>query len=473
MEICISPYLPHLIWLWGKGLSPIQTRKVVFPRLFGSLGRRALSDSELEDKWLDECSDEEEEGWEDEGDEGGGSDEIPAAETGEPVALQTLEELRGLMTLGVETTSCLRVEYRGFMLLLLLTISTQELALYGIHSTPEVEVERQRTLDFIVEKGRRALAELDVCDQSSNAASKAEGMLKILEEFRTPRPGSNAGELAVQAKLSEYRISQCRDSLQQLQHWVQNSLPIPEAVSKRALRIVISTRIAGKSKIMGHMNTKSWVEELQRQHNFFEIIEPRPQGTRLTPRTSFRKEIRRVEKSYTRLARLLAEDVRAALNQQPAELRLKGQHQQGEHRQQQDRQSLQPQHHQLTQQTAVNIAGTGSVLRPAEEPANLGNFVGVMSSHASRYPPHARHRPMRTRMPSWLRPPMRQSTQPPRHDPRQHSPPTHPERWYLPHCPVGIGPPLDPLILLRLCRAISTFHVRRHCPLSTRVVIPK
>ncbi|CDJ28223.1 uncharacterized protein EMH_0000590 [Eimeria mitis] len=240
-------------------------RKALFPRLFGPLGRRALSDSEWEDKWLEECPEYDSEGQEDEGDEEGTWDEIPAAETGESVALQTLEALRDLMTLGMRTMPHLTFPDRGTLLVLLLTISTQELVLCGVYATPAVEAERQKTVDFIRENGLKELQQLHTTREKCNAKGRAKKMLRLLERFGTSRSVPNLSELAVEASICAYRIAQCYKALEQLQPWVEMDLPIPEKVVEQALAVFSYTRKTAKSRLKLDPAANAWVVDIQGQ----------------------------------------------------------------------------------------------------------------------------------------------------------------------------------------------------------------
>ncbi|CDJ36513.1 LOW QUALITY PROTEIN: uncharacterized protein EMH_0088600 [Eimeria mitis] len=136
-------------------------RKALFPILFGSRGKRALSDSDLEEQSIRVCIEEEI----DESDESsGGAEARPTEVAGEATALEALEELRSLITLGVQTAPHVPLERRAALVVLLLTICTQELALYGVYSTARTEVERQMTIDFVLAVGQQALSQLGAAD---------------------------------------------------------------------------------------------------------------------------------------------------------------------------------------------------------------------------------------------------------------------------------------------------------------------
>ena len=204
-------------------------RKALFPRVFGSLGKRALSNSDVEEQ-LVVCIQEEDENIEGQaGEAGAGAEGRPSGFSAEARALATLEQLRWIMDLGKQTSPYLAEEKKAFLCVLLFTICTQELILYGVHSTPAVELERQQTMDYILREGKRAVEQLEAGGQSSNAARRAKKVLKLLEKFRTPPWESNPKHLDVEARISAYRIFQCKYALEQLQPWVGSSMTIPDS----------------------------------------------------------------------------------------------------------------------------------------------------------------------------------------------------------------------------------------------------
>ncbi|CDJ36088.1 uncharacterized protein EMH_0061610 [Eimeria mitis] len=398
------------------------TRTARFPRLFSSVTKRALSDSDLEDQRVDTCVGEQREAGGDgaryagEGKEGNTSEEA-----GELAALQTLEDLRCIVTLGVQTVPYLPFDRNAFLVALVVTICTQELVLYGIYSTPQVEVERQKTMDFILEEARLALAQLDAGGQLSDAAVRAERILELLEEFRTPRPEQNALELAVEASISACRVLPCKEALLQLQPWVKNSTPIPEEVDKRFRRVLTYTRLAGKGRLKADAKAYSWVMMAQTQVGFNVLFESHPEDKFFIHRLSFETEMRKRRPRYKKLARLLASSVEFALSQKPMERHLKEQHQQ-EQRRREELQQLQPRQHHWTNQVAASISRPGFVRQPVMQPVTLRTRVGVQPFYPSRPLLAPSHGTVTTETSSLTDSPLFQTAQLPSNDSDEHLP---------------------------------------------------
>ncbi|CDI79633.1 hypothetical protein, conserved [Eimeria acervulina] len=402
-------------------------RKVLFPRLFGSLGRRALSNPDVEENWVGACIQEEEEEIEGEAGEAAARAEgRPSEEAGETRALEALEGLRCTMSLGVQTLSCLPSHHQAFLLVLLFTICAQELVVYGVYSTPSVELERQKTMDFILSEGKRALAHLD-------AVTPAGRILELLERFRDPQPEWSARCLAVEATISAYRIIQCKKALQQLQPWVKKSTPIPQAVCNRAFSVIAYTRQAGKARLKADVSTSSWVERMQAQLGFFGIFGPNYGEKYFFCPRSFEKEMMRLEIRFKRFERALAKNIRVALSRQPLEQNLEEQRQPQYQEQQQQHNipQLCEQQHLPTCQHSEHSTTPSSVLQHFEQRATGRTDVVVQSSHPSWPLPTPFEGPSPAPDPSLVKSPLLQSTPPPK-DPYQHNPTPYPGPWDQP-----------------------------------------
>ncbi|CDJ28461.1 uncharacterized protein EMH_0041050 [Eimeria mitis] len=415
-------------------------REALFPRLFGYTRKRALSSSDLDEEWRKACADEGHEESEDDvgnGDPRHGGDS--AEEAGELKALQTLEELVFTWKLGVEALPCLPFDKKAFLVVLLLTICTQQMVLYGIYSTPRIELKRQKTMDFILQRGQQALAELDALDQHSTAASQREKILEILEQFRTPRLESNppelAVELAVEASICAYRVSQCRQALQQLQPWVKSSMPIPEKVSDRALRVLSYTRLTGKGRLKADPAANSWIETVQSQIPFFGIAEPRNKQRSQAHRRPLEEEMKKLTSRYRRLATALTRSVEQALRDQPLEQHMQEQRQHAEQQPQQDVNPKNQQNHNSASQHAENIGADTSVLRHVDHVVDPRTGVVLLSSHSSQPCRAPCQATLQTRISPLLSPPVRQQTQPPGNHSNQHIPSPQPEHTYQPSTP--------------------------------------
>ncbi|CDJ52785.1 hypothetical protein EBH_0004950 [Eimeria brunetti] len=294
-------------------------RNALFPRLHKSPGKRVLADSDLEEEWAGGCSDEMDEGGdEDEArEEGEKQAEGATEEGGEAKALQALALLKELMTLGLQTTACLKTGDRAVLLALLLTISSQELIMYSVHSTDRVEQERQKTLNFIMERGGKALLQLKINYRIYRTLRRGGEMLKLLEQFRTPRRKSSPKELAEEAHISAYRLSHCVKALKQLRPWTRNSTPLPNAVTERFLKVLSYARHAGKSRIRGNTFVCNWVDTVQTQLDFFGILE-QPSKRRYMDLPPFREDMRIRMPRFNKRANALALAVEEALKSHPA-----------------------------------------------------------------------------------------------------------------------------------------------------------
>ncbi|CDJ50685.1 hypothetical protein EBH_0035450, partial [Eimeria brunetti] len=402
-------------------------RKALLPRLLGSVGERALSNSDSEEELMDSCVEDGGESEEEATDVGPMQDKDLSEETGESKALEILEELRGLTTLGLRTVPYVPSNKQAFLLVLLLTICTQELILYGVYSTPEVEVQRQRTMDFVLEQGQDALAHLSTDVINSNAATQAGEMLELLQHFRIPRPGPRPEELFEEASISAYRISECKKALQQLQSWVEKSIPIPGEISRRALRLVTYTRVTGKARLRADAAAHSWLMEIQAQLGLFGIVEKGYKEHLFSYRMSLEQQIKRMKPCYTKLARALAYRVKSALSRQPLEKRLQEPPQQREQQQRQHLQPLTEHPHHPTSQLSKNIAAPISVVEPAEQPVTVESGVEVQPFPSFRHMTAASKGRLPTRNPNLLNPPLLQPARLPFRDTRRHTPTAHSE----------------------------------------------
>ncbi|CDJ28460.1 uncharacterized protein EMH_0041040 [Eimeria mitis] len=384
-------------------------RKALLPRLFGSPGKRALSDSDSDEHSVDVCIEEEI----DESDgSSGGAEARPTEVAGEATALEALEELRSLITLGVQTAPHVPAESRGVLVVLLLTVCTQELALYGVYSTPQIEVERQRAIDFVLQEGAHALAQLDTL-QAYFTVRRGRDMLELLQRFREAPANADSGGLAVEATISEYRIKQCSYALQQLQPWVQRFTSIPMQVVRAALKLVSCVRHSGKRRLKQDKGASAWVETVQAAHGFFGIAEPAYRRKFCRPPKTLAEEMGEGSRRYHQFRTQLDSSVQLAFAlQQPGQRMLE----QPQKREQQQLQELEP-----PQQQHPEIPGEG-----------------VTPSHPSRPPSGARRRSSSATTSSVLRPPTLQSTQSPRADSHRHIPTAHPER--LEHPPSWSAP---------------------------------
>ncbi|CDJ50684.1 hypothetical protein EBH_0035440 [Eimeria brunetti] len=384
-------------------------RKALLPRLLGSVGERALSNSDSEEELMDSCVEDGGESEEEATDVGPMQDKDLSEETGESKAVQALQKLRYLMTLAVRTVPHLPSVNKSAFVLLLLTISTQELIFYGVYSTPHVEVQRQKTMDFILEQGQQALTQLCVDGGSSNARRRGKRMLRFLEQARTPPAESSRQELFVEATISACRISQCNGALQKLQPWTEGSARIPKEVSERVLKVLSYTRATGKRRLKADVAANSWVEAMQRQVGFAGIFEARYELKSFMYHMPFEEEMGKIALRYGKLARALAHQIKLALRHQPLEHNVQETPHQREQRENQGLQPLNQQHHS-TSQLSEHIAALSSVVEPAERPVTVDSGVVVLSSSPIGPISAASQGSLPTRTPPLLNPPLLQST---------------------------------------------------------------
>ncbi|CDI87718.1 Actin associated protein Wsp1, related [Eimeria praecox] len=437
------------------------SRKALFHRLFGSFGGRSLSNSELEEHWVEICIDEEggeseeeeEEEEEEESDEeeardaGARQEGYLGREAGETNALQALEGLRCMLALSMQAFPYISFGKKTTLIVLLVTICTQEVALLGICSTPKVELERQKTMDFILQKGEQAFVQLAVEGRKSNALRRAKKTLRLMEQFRTTPLESNPEELAAKASISGYGILQCSEALKQMQPWVESSTPIPEDVIERALKVLSYTRATGKKRIRVDDAASSWMAEVQARVGFFGIIGKANVKGYPLHRVPLKIEIQKLKPRYEQLARSLVRSIQSALSDQPLEQKLRVQERRLQRKQQQQQvlqpvnqqqQVLQPvnqQQHRSTYQRSENTAILSSAFQSVEQLAVLRTGVGMLPSHPS-WPfiiPSQRAVPTPTHhLPIF---PGLHSAQPPSEDSRQHMPttPLAPRHQLPPH----------------------------------------
>ncbi|CDI86417.1 hypothetical protein EPH_0019820 [Eimeria praecox] len=326
------------------------------------------------------------------------------------------------MVLGLETVPHLPCDKKTALVVLLSTICTQEIAVYGVYSTPRVEQERIKTIDILLNLGRQAFAQLHADGESFQKVSRGAEMLDLLERFRIPEPVQIPGGLTAEASISLFRISHCKEALEQLQRWVKRSVTVPKDVSERALKILSYTRHETKQRLKADANTKSYVDEKQIQLRFYGIIEPSQKRSAAYPK-SIEREMRRLGRGYGRLQRLFVRNIKSALSQQPVQLSLQEHRQQWAQQQQQELQPLQQQHHS-TSQPAEN---TAVATQPGEQLAMLRSGVGVPPPLPSSPLPAPCQGALPTPTPTFLNSPVPQSSQPPRKDSRQHIPTAPPE----------------------------------------------
>ncbi|CDI86418.1 hypothetical protein, conserved [Eimeria praecox] len=419
-------------------------------KLFGSVGKRALSGSELEAQWVEACAEREEEEDDDDDEEeeeekgeekAGGArareEEDTSQETGESEALRVLDELRSIMALGLETVPHLPCDKKAALFVLLLTICTQEVAFYGVYSTPRVEQERVKTIDFLLKLGREALEKLQEDGESFQKVGRGTDMLNLLELFKTPGTGQFGEQLPAEAKISVFRISESKEALEQLQPWVERSVAIPEDVSERAIKVVSYTRHEAKHRLKADANTKSYVEEKQTRLGFFGIFQHRQDEKTPPASLSATKEARRLRKGYKRRAAQLASSIKSALSHPQLEQTVQEQRVQ---EQPQELQPLQEQHHS-TSQPAEN---TAVAIQPGEQLAVLRSGVGVPPPLPSRPLPAPCQGALPTPTPTFLNLPVPQSSHPPRKDSRQHiptAPPELPDQLPAHSAPTSQAPP--------------------------------
>ncbi|CDJ59071.1 hypothetical protein EMWEY_00055490 [Eimeria maxima] len=392
------------------------------------MSKRSLSTSYLEDQWLEGCVE-----------VGDGTNQKKAArarggqkggverDTGESTALKTLNDLKCIVTLGVEIAPSLPSEKMAVLVVLLLTICTQELVLYGVHSTPQVELERQRTLNFILQEGRRALAQLEAVGQSYQTLGQGREILQLLEEFRTPQKKSNSKALALEATISSYRIEQCKEALQQLQSWIQSSVSIPEEVAERALNLVSLTRHLGKARLKMDANAGGWVASIQAQLCLFAIAEQHRVRRPFFRRLPAEEEIAKYQARYEPLTQALARSIQTARKHQPVEHQG---HVYGDQQQQKDNQTLHEQQHPSTSHISDNNDDSRPTPQPAvDQPAAVTTDA---QAHALHHPPPLpvpRQGPLLTTSNTLVNLPLLDPTQSSPADSQQNIPIAQAERW--------------------------------------------
>ncbi|CDJ52784.1 hypothetical protein EBH_0004940 [Eimeria brunetti] len=292
-------------------------RQGLLPRAFASLGRRALSNSELEDEWIAACvefdSEEETDAIR------AGQVRTPPEESAEWMARQALGELTALTKAAMESLPCLHPDKRPTLIVLLLTISVQELALLGVYGTPKVEQKRRKTLDFVLRKGQQALRHLRTTQEGTMTLDRGKEIAKFMERLRIPPPHPKCKELNVESRISAFRLSKCKDALHRLQRWSLISSLISETVSERVIEILSFTRRSGKRRIKASIVAKSWVDSEQAKSGFFGIVAPsRPPNPFVVP-LSLGDEIRTLKKTYKWLERELSRSMTFALSREPLE----------------------------------------------------------------------------------------------------------------------------------------------------------
>ncbi|CDI84789.1 hypothetical protein EPH_0013260 [Eimeria praecox] len=354
-------------------------RKALHPRLFGSLSARSLSSSELEEHRVHACIDEKEgkRGEEDEredeaGDAGAGPDEYLIKE-GESKALQALEELQHIVTLGVQALPYLSLEKKFPLILFLMRVCTQELILLGIYSTPKVDLKRQGTINFILHQGEQALAQIVPEDPRNNAAYRTNEILRLLGRFRSAPRKSNGEELGVEASISAYRISECKRALEKLQPWVETSIPIPNDVAERVIKTLTFTRGTGKRRMIVDDAARSWVAEVQARFGCFALMEKNCGAESNLHKRQFDVEMEELQSRYGRLERSLDCSIQSALSGQPPkqELHVQEQHEECMHHQEQALQPLYQQQYHSAYQLPENIGALSSAFQSVEQLAVL------------------------------------------------------------------------------------------------------
>ncbi|CDJ58381.1 hypothetical protein EMWEY_00050170 [Eimeria maxima] len=395
------------------------------------MSKRSLSTSYLEDQWLEGCVEVGDGTNQREAVESGvAGEDVLEQDTGESTALKTLNDLKCILTLGAEIAPSFPSEKMAVLVVLLLTICTQELIFYGVHSTPQVELERQRTLDFILQEGQRALAQLEAVGQSFQTLGRGKEVLQLLEEFRTPQKESNSKELAVEARMSSYRIVQCKEALQQLQPWIQSSISIPEEVAERLLKVVSHTRQAGKARLRRDLNAAAWVEIVQERFGVSTIAEKQRLRRPLPPRLRPEDQIMKYQNHYGLLALALARSIQTARKDQPVEHQRDAQHLHGDQQQQKDNQTLHEQQHPSTSHISDNNDDSRPTPQPAvDQPATATNSVLAHALHHPLPSPVPRQGPLLTTSNTLVNLPLLDPTQSSPADSQQNIPIAQAERW--------------------------------------------
>ncbi|CDJ60077.1 hypothetical protein, conserved, partial [Eimeria maxima] len=335
-------------------------------------------------------------------------EDVLEQDTGESTALKTLNDLKCIVTLGMQTAPYLPSEHSASLVALLFTVCTQELVLYGVYSTPEVELERQRILHFVLQEGQRALAYLESGNEGLNAGRRLGNTIKLLEEFRTPQQEPIPKDLAVEANISAYRIFHCKSALEKLQPWVHNKLPIPEEVSERAVKVVSYTRQSCKVRIKRDVVLAEWVHAVQAKVDFFGLTEGRSPQKRPKGRMPPAELMPILEERYSRLGRGLAKSVNRATGNHTFK-----------HRHQELGKQSEQQHHK----------DSNAVAETLEQLATVGADVGPSISHPPMPLPAPWQLSLSTQISSLQNHPVLLPIHPSPTESHYNTPITHTERW--------------------------------------------
>ncbi|CDJ59857.1 hypothetical protein EMWEY_00059220, partial [Eimeria maxima] len=335
-----------------------------------SLGIRwRLSDSDEVDRWISDCDRSDDPQSVDEGvDEGAvGGGEL-SEERGESQAVEALEDLKCVVTLGLQMAACLPFNTRAILVSLLMAICVQELVLLGVYSTPAVELERQRTLDFILEKGQKEVAQLEACGQSCSALRRLRKMLPLMQHIRNAPSEPNPTELGVEATISHRRVVECKWALQQLKPWIEGSIPTPRGIVDKVLQLLAFARRSGKGRVTANNVTYSWLDMVQQQVNFAGIAKPREDAGTST-RMAVGEQLDFLSKRYGRLSKALTHSIQSALSDTPLEEPRQEHHQQDAQQLLQNQNIVHQQQHQWTNHPSNINPGPSSILQPlAEQP---------------------------------------------------------------------------------------------------------
>ncbi|CDJ49331.1 hypothetical protein EBH_0083050 [Eimeria brunetti] len=366
-------------------------RKAGLPRFFGSSDKRALSNADLEEQRTGACVDGEKgESKKEAGDAGSSHEGSSADGTGESKALQALDELRCVLTLGLKAVPHLsNFSMKASLVLLLLTICAQEIALYGVYWTPSIELERQKTLDFVLQEGDQAVAQLYNSQEKSTAKGRAKQMLLLLEQFRDHVPWHpKQGELLVEARISAYRVSECKKALEQLQSWVTQSIPFPKKVITEVFRVVSFTRRTGRGRLKADDTADSWIEAVQARVGFYGIAQPNKKRKSSRHRLPFDDEMQILTTRYGKHHRALARCIGSVSSHEAVEHGQHVQDQQQEQKQEEDTKPLYQQQLPLTSQGLEHSAPPRSVLRPNEQMDTLRTGPASRSRTPRAPPPN-------------------------------------------------------------------------------------
>ncbi|CDI77817.1 hypothetical protein EAH_00027210, partial [Eimeria acervulina] len=282
-------------------------------------------------------------------------------------------------------------------------------------------------MDYILREGKRAVEQLEAGGQSSNAARRAKKVLKLLEKFRTPPGESSPKHLDVEARISAYRIFQCRHALEQLQPWVGSSMPIPDILIERVLKVLSCTRGVGKARLRADAAATSWVRRAQATLNSFLVMEMHYRGYSVVLKASLEEEMEKLKQRFQELSTLLRHSIESARPQ--LEQHLEQQRQQLQQRQQQGVQHLQREQHLPSDQLSEGIAVLSSALQHLEQHTTLRSGAMVLPPQPSWPYPAPSHGTWSAPNPSLRKPPVVQSTRPPLTDSVQHIPVAFPGPW--------------------------------------------